>query len=163
VSGIEVINGVVHRYSELPWVYDDGGRADSGRRGLAGDCVARAVAIASGRPYDEVYRALAAGNAQERGKRSTGRRTAREGIHTGRSWFKDYMASLGFRWVPTMGIGTGCRVHLRQGELPGGRLVVTLSHHVVAVIDGVVHDTGDPSRGGTRCVYGYYLTGPCGV
>jgi hypothetical protein len=24
------------------------------------------------------------------------------------------------------------------------------------VIDGVVHDTHDPRRGGTRCVYGYY-------
>jgi hypothetical protein len=25
------------------------------------------------------------------------------------------------------------------------------------VIDGVIHDTFDPSRGGTRCVYGYWI------
>jgi hypothetical protein len=47
-------------------------------------------------------------------------------------------------------------VHLRAEELPGGRLIVKVSKHVVAVIDGVINDSHDPSRGGTRCVYGYY-------
>ncbi len=55
-----------------------------------------------------------------------------------------------------MAIGSGCTVHLRIGELPAGRLVVSLSKHMTAVIDGVIHDTYDPSRGGTRCVYGYW-------
>ena len=31
-----------------------------------------------------------------------------------------------------------------------------LSRHMCAVIDGVIHDTYDPSRDGTRAVYGYY-------
>jgi hypothetical protein len=39
---------------------------------------------------------------------------------------------------------------------PPGRLVVRLSKHVAAVVDGVLHDTYDCSRGGTRCVYGYW-------
>jgi hypothetical protein len=26
-----------------------------------------------------------------------------------------------------------------------------------AVIDGVIHDTFNPSRGGSRCVYGYWV------
>ena len=55
-----------------------------------------------------------------------------------------------------MGIGTGCKVHLRKDELPMGRIIVALSKHYAAVIDGVVHDTHDPSRSGTRCVYGYW-------
>jgi hypothetical protein len=55
-----------------------------------------------------------------------------------------------------MKIGSGCRVHLRERELPSGRLIVSVSRHMVAVIDGVIHDTHDPSRGGTRCVYGYW-------
>jgi hypothetical protein len=55
-----------------------------------------------------------------------------------------------------MQIGSGCKVHLRADELPAGRLVVKLSRHLVAVIDGVIHDTYDCSRGGTRCVYGFY-------
>lgn len=55
-----------------------------------------------------------------------------------------------------MKVGTGCRVHLRDGELPEGRLIVRVSGHLVAVINSVIHDTHDPSREGTRCVYGYF-------
>jgi hypothetical protein len=58
-----------------------------------------------------------------------------------------------------MQIGSGCKVHLRDGELPTGRLVVFVSKHYTAVIDGVIHDTYDPSRAGTRCVYGYFSIG----
>jgi len=50
----------------MDFKFNDGGRKASGRRGTAGDCVARAVAIASGRPYDEVYKRLASGNAGTR-------------------------------------------------------------------------------------------------
>jgi hypothetical protein len=154
----------------MQFVYDDGGRREAGFQGDAGDCVARAIAIASGRPYGEIYAALADGSGTQRkskGKK-TGR-TARNGIHVRRKWFKDYMHSLGFQWVPTMGIGTGCKVHLHDGELPAGRLVVSVSKHYTAVIDGVVRDTHNPQReermfwaDGTnsimrRCVYGYWI------
>ena len=47
-------------------------------------------------------------------------------------------------------------MHLTASDLPSGRLIVAVSRHLVAVIDGVIHDTHDPSRGGTRCVYGYF-------
>jgi hypothetical protein len=67
------------------------------------------------------------------------------------------MRDLGFEWTPTMRIGSGCTVHVAQGELPGGRIIVQLSGHISAVIGGVVHDTYDPGRDGTRCVYGYWL------
>ena len=142
----------------LPFIANDGGREAAGFTGDTGDCVVRAVAIASEQPYRAVYRRLAEGNANERSMegRIEGR-TARNGIHTSRKWFKDYMRSLGFRWVPTMSIGSGCKVHLRAGELPSGRLVVSVSKHYVAVLDGTIHDTYDPSRDGTRCVYGYWL------
>ena len=56
-----------------------------------------------------------------------------------------------------MHVGGGCKIHLRADELPRGRLVCKVSRHMVAVIDGVLHDTHDCSRGGTRCVYGYYI------
>ncbi len=146
----------------IPFHFNDGGRAAAGFKGNAGDCVARAVAIANGRPYREIYDRLAEGNATQRAgkntrKRNLGRRTAREGIYTQRKWFKDYMAELGFVWHPTMHIGSGCTTHLRTDELPGGRLVVNVSKHSTAVIDGVLNDTYDCSRGGTRCVYGYWI------
>ena len=139
------------------WVFDDGGRKAAGFRGLAGDCVTRAVAIATGRPYAEVYAALSQGQQeQRRGKRRVRSRSARDGISTRRLWFKRYMHSLGWTWVPTMAIGSGCRVHLKADELPAGRIIARVSHHYVAVIDGVVHDTHDPMRAGARCVYGYW-------
>src|SRR6266853_960880 len=39
----------------VKFVYDDGGRAAAGYRGKAGDCVCRAIAIATGKPYREIY------------------------------------------------------------------------------------------------------------
>lgn len=126
----------------MRWNYSDGGRKESGFKGTAGDCVARSVAIASGQPYATVYAALAKGAGAERKARGA---SARNGIHTSRKWFKEYMASLGFTWTPTMRIGSGCTVHLRADELPAGRLVVSVSKHYTAVIDGVIHDTHDPS------------------
>lgn len=147
------------RENGMKYEYNDGGRKAAGYKGDAGDCVTRAVAIASGLSYSDVYNALAVGNARQRAtKRTKGNRaeSARNGIFTKRKWFDDYMRSLGFTWTPTMSIGSGCKVHLHEGELPMGRLVVSVSRHMVAVIDGVMQDTYDPSRDGKRCVYGYY-------
>lgn len=144
----------------MQFQFNDGGRKQAGFSGRAGDCVARSIAIAAGIPYREINERLAEGNCTQRARRGTrGKkkaRTADEGINTGRKWFKDLMAELGFVWTPTMAIGQGCTVHLRADELPKGRLIVAVSSHYTAMIDGVVHDTHDPSRGGTRCVYGYW-------
>lgn len=140
--------------------YNDGGRSAAGRAGLTNDCVTRAIAIVTGLPYLQVYDALAEGCARERKtSRSygiSGHRSASNGINTSRKWFKDYMLSLGFTWTPTMLVGQGCKVHLRAGELPSGRIIVSLSRHYAAVIDGVVYDITDPRRDGLRCVYGYW-------
>lgn len=105
----------------MPWVQDDGGRAAAGFKGSAGDCVARSVAIAGGLPYGEVYATLAAGQgAQRAGRGNKKPASARNGINPHRKWFRDYMAALGFEWLPTMRVGEGCRVHLLRGELPPG-------------------------------------------
>jgi hypothetical protein len=142
----------------MDFVYDDGGRAAAGFKGKAGDCVARSIAIVGGLPYAEVYARLAQETGSQRLTRRTRARgaTARSGILTKRKWFKDYMASLGFSWTPTMKIGSGCKVHLRSDELPKGRIIVALSRHYAAVIDGVIHDTFEDDRSGMRCVYGYW-------
>lgn len=131
------------------FVVDDGGRAAAGFKGTAGDCVCRAVAIATQRPYAEVYRELAAieGSRRRSKRRPNGRaKSARNGIRVQTVAFKRYMVAQGFRWVSTMGIGTGCKVHLTAEELPKGRLVVHVSRHSVAVIDGIIRDTYDPRR-----------------
>ncbi len=143
----------------IEFIENDGGREGAGFKGKAGDCVTRAIAIAAQLPYNQVYTRLAEGNATQRKTKHTknaGKRTARNGVYTQRKWFKDYMASLGFEWTPTMLIGQGCKVHLREDEIPKGRLIVSLSRHSAAVIDGKLHDTYDCSREGNRCVYGYW-------
>ena len=137
----------------MQFKFNDGGRAIAGYKGSAGDCVCRAIAIAAEMPYEEIYERLSSGAATERKSRG---KSARNGIHTSRKWFHEFMTAIGFEWTPCMGIGTGCRVHLADGELPMGRLVAAVSKHYCAVVDGVIHDTHDPSRDGTRCVYGYW-------
>jgi hypothetical protein len=142
----------------VTWVYDDGGRAASGRRGGANDCVPRAIAIATGEPYGEVYDALFDLARALNGRRRKANRRANVSPRSGvfRAAFEPYLLERGWTWTPTMSIGSGTTVHLRADELPSGRLVVSCSRHVVALIDGVIHDTHDPSREGTRAVYGYY-------
>jgi len=139
-------------------VYHDGGRSASGYKGTAGDCGTRAIAIATGRPYQWVYDRLNELAKLERtGKRKRGVSNARTGIY--KVTMHALMAELGWKWVATMGIGTGCKVHMRAAELPAGRLIVNLSRHYAAVIDGVLYDNHDCTRLGTRCVYGYWMEG----
>jgi hypothetical protein len=51
------------------------------------------------------------------------------------------MEMLRWNWTPTMALGSGCKVHLRDGVLPMGRNAVSVSKHMVAVFDGVIQDT----------------------
>lgn len=151
----------------MAWIKNDGGREAAGFKGDAGDCVTRAIAIVTSKPYQEVYDALWAGlehhaathrdRVAKRIARGGGRRgtTPRNGV--ARAVYQRYLATLGWRFIPTMGIGTGCKVHLRAEELPSGRIIARVSKHLCAVVDGIIHDTHDPSRNGTRCVYGYWI------
>lgn len=140
----------------MEWIFNDGGREAAGYKGKTGDCVCRAIAIATQRPYKEVYDLINAFSKSERtGKRKRGKSNARTGVY--KDTIRKVMEHYGWEWIPTMKIGQGCQVHLRSEELPKGRLVVSVSKHETAVIDGVINDTYDCSRGGTRCVYGYYI------
>lgn len=139
----------------MDFVFHDGGRDAAGYKGSTGDCVTRSIAIATGKPYQEVYDALNRLAQTERvGKGKRKRSNSRTGVF--RRTYQRYLESLGWRWTSTMKIGSGCQVHLRASELPPGPLVVRVSRHLTAVIDGVIYDTHDCSRAGTRCVYGYF-------
>lgn len=116
----------------IPFTRDDGGREAAG--------------------YDLVntFGAKERATKRRRGRKSS----ARTGIFG--PTMRRIMAQLGWTWTPTMSIGSGCTVHLRASELPPGRIIVALSRHYAAVVDGVLHDTYDCSRDGTRCVYGFW-------
>ena len=144
----------------MEWVFDDGGRAEAGYKGKTGDCACRAIAIAAQRPYKEVYDLINEYAKKERtGKRKKSVSNARTGVY--KNTVKKVLEHYGFRWVPTMTIGSGCKVHMDENELPGGRIVCFVSHHYIAVVDGVAHDTYDSTRDGNRCVYGYCVKGEC--
>jgi len=132
---------------ELKYEYNDGGRKDAGYKGKSSDCVTRAIAIATGQPYKRVY-------GKFRSILKVVGMTPSKGIP--KEVGKKYLKEQGWKWKATMGIGTGCKVHLRADELPSGSIICSVSRHLVAVIDGVIQDTFDCSRDGKRCVYGYW-------
>ena len=142
-----------------PFKYNDGGRALAGyTKNKVGDCVVRAIAIATELPYQTVYDAINLEGSKERitkGRIKKGKSTAEGGVYN--RTYRNYMATLGWEFIPTMSIGSGCKVHLKSSELPSGRIVVRLSRHVCAVIDGVINDIYDCSRNESRCVYGYFV------
>jgi hypothetical protein len=136
------------------WQYNDGDREAAGYKGQTSDCVTRAIAIAMEIPYREAYDLVNKFGAEGRRSKNGFRSSARKGVT--KKTTRHIIESFGWAWTPTMQIGSGCKVHLKADELPPGRIFVNASGHVVAVIDGVIQDTHDPSREGTRCVYGYW-------
>jgi len=139
----------------MVWKYNDGGREEAGYKGKTGDCFARALAIATHLSYQEAYDFINEFSKIERtGKRKRGKSNARTGVYKASArWI---MEELGWKWTPTMFIGSGCKVHLKADELPKGKIICNVSKHFVAVVDGVIQDTFDCSRNETRCVYGYW-------
>lgn len=135
----------------LGFQHDDGGRAAAGFKGSAGDCVVRAIAIAGRFDYRHVYTVLHdLSHRIERKPTSPRLGVSRRVIDA------LLVEEMGWLWTPTMSIGSGTTVHLRADELPAGRLVARVTKHTTAVVGGVIHDTYDPSRDGTRAVYGYW-------
>jgi hypothetical protein len=142
------------------WVRDDGGRPN--RTGGTGNCVPRAIAIATQKPYDEIRGALAAVTLRYA---KTSRSYVAKWIRRNRSghaldpeygcWpevYGPYLESIGWQFTST----EDRKVRLRADELPPGRLIVDVHRHTVAVIDGVIHDVFDSGEGGWRPVKGYY-------
>lgn len=136
------------------YIYSDGGRAASGFKGVANDCVTRAIAIATQKPYKEVYNAINTIAKNERkGKNKKNISNARNGVY--KQTYQKYMLSIGWKWVATMKIGEGCKTHLDPKELPNGILILSIAKHLTTMIDGIIYDTFDP-RHYNCCVYGYF-------
>ena len=129
----------------MKYKYNDGGRMKYFRASNVSDCVTRAIAIATHRDYKDVYDSI---------KKIVGY-TPRNGVANKDT--EKVMLACGGVWHACTSIGSGCKIHLEDNEIPmKGSVVCKLSKHVVAVVDGVINDTYDPSRDGNRCVYGYW-------
>jgi hypothetical protein len=148
--------------SDLEFKYDDGGRSAAGYKGVTGDCVVRSIAIATSIPYQKIYDDLYKANqifrTTSKTKLAKSLKPSNDSPRTGthRIILKKYLSQLGWTWTPTMFIGKGCKVHLKKNELPTGTIIVSCSKHITVVKNGVLYDTYNCSRNGTRCVYGYW-------
>lgn len=129
----------------------DGGRFAAGYKGLADDCVCRALAIALQRKYEDVYREIAL-VAKENGHKGY---SARKGMP--KELTAVVMNHFGFTWVPLIIPRRQARPKLASAELPSGRIICKVSRHVCAVVDQVIWDNHDPQREGDRLVYGYWV------
>lgn len=139
----------------MTFVYNDGGRAAAGFRGDTRDCGVRALAIAANMNYRDAYELIGEFCKKERrSKRRKTRSHPRTGVY--RATYNRVLEHLGWKWAPAMQIGSGCVMHVHPDELPHGPVILRLSKHFAAAIDGILHDTYDSSRDGTRCVYGYW-------
>jgi hypothetical protein len=120
----------------IAWIYDDGGRAAAGYPlGPRADCVCRAIAIATRRPYRTVYEELSALGWNEHG-------TMREldsYYLQEMKLLKKYMGELGWYWTATSG---------------GDRMVAKMGDHLVAIINGAFRDTQAPRD--TMSIEGYF-------
>lgn len=136
------------------WRYDDGGRAQAGYKGKAGDCICRAIAIACDRPYAEVYKAL---NALCRPHwKSPRSQTPSARFGMSREIYEPLLIAEGwlYRKFPRLELFTEKYVPLE------GRSIVPLPSHICAVVHGVIRDTYDCSDKGTCWIHGYYRREP---
>ena len=132
----------------MTFKYNDGGMATAGFKKPKSDCVVRAIAIATEKPYMEIHDMI---------NEMAGYDMARSGNGVNKKIYNAIMKEFGWKWVATMFVGSGCKVHLVAHELPHGRLMVRVSKHMTNMVDGIVHDMCNPSRDGTRAVYGYFI------
>ena len=123
--------------------YNDGGRAAAGFKGYAGDCGARAMAIALGIDYKVAYKELAQAN-----KDMGFSKSARNGIM--KNVFDMVLKRHGWVWH-TAPKFDGRKA--RCSDMPSGKVIARQAHHFVAVVDGEANDIWDCTN---KMVFGYW-------
>jgi len=143
----------------MKFEYNDGGRIAAGYKGHTRDCVARAIAIALKVQYKTIYKDLSSlTKALAYVDLDIARYVKRRGASPRNGVLPDvtkiYLDSKNWEWNPVNERGRAC---LTAGVIPSGIVVVKLHRHIAAVIDGVLQDTYDCSRGGVEIIYGYWI------
>ncbi len=131
-----------------PFVKTDGGRSDDKRRPHKGDCVIRAVALATGIAYSECYDEL-----EDFYGKSRGGMNIKNWIdlqHYNETNFRGFS----FHWVPFKAVKGQKRMNPVTfcQQFKDGTYIARTAKHVFAVIDGVIHDSWKQRK--HRCIYG---------
>ena len=126
----------------LDFVWDDGGRELSGRRGQCGDCMVRAIAITAGLAYETVY-ARAASMYAAAGYRRTGDadRLGRGKARGKPAWKvqEEILRDFGFARISF----EGAKPTFTEAEAAHGPCIARTSRHFAALRDGALMDTKD--------------------
>lgn len=127
----------------MEFIWHDGGRAACGFVGSAGDCVTRAIAIATGEVYRDVY--------DEVGR--IAERTARNGVAD----------SVTFQYLSGRGWKPADEASLPPSDLPRGVVIVEFkptgrkrTGHLSCVIDHTLYDTWNPFEDATFEIERYW-------
>ncbi len=151
--------------------YNDGGRSKYFKTTNVGDCCTRAIAIATGKDYKEIYDRLneMAKKESVKNHRRHKRSQSRNGVF--KETWKRYLKEIGWIHHKTCELGSKeDKLKFVDGALPSeGRVIVQLSKHLTCLVDGVINDTYDCSKkeyydwssgdlmvNSERCVYGYW-------
>lgn len=121
---------VISRRCAVPWAKSDGGKSVAGFAERS-DCTVRAMAILSEKSYSEVHAVMAEhGRVERKGFAFTCRaeRIARD---------------LGLDLSPAKCVYGKTTVEWLIKLNPTGKMIVAIRGHVFAVVEGVVHDSGE--------------------
>jgi len=134
---------LIDKEQQMNFKFNDGGRANAGYKGKAGDCGVRAMAIALNMDYQIAYKELAEAN-----KNYGFAKSARNGLL--KEVYESVLNAHGFVWhsAPKF-VGRKAKT----SDMPKGFVIARQAGHFVAVIDGVVNDTWDCTN---KMVYGYW-------
>jgi|GEM_PF-428636 len=123
--------------------YNDGGRSAAGYKGRTGDCVVRAIAIATDMAYQDVYESLTELNKAYANNHNdkVAKQLREKGLSPRNGVFKEvynqYLNQIGWEYVS---FGANRKL---PTELPPGRLICRQNRHLIAMIDHTVHDAHD--------------------
>ena len=155
---------------ELEFTYSDGGRSNY-FKGEAGDCVVRAISIATEIDYKVIYDKLFDLNKDYIAKKNTklskkmkSRTRERGGSPRSGNYKKiyhDYLLNNNWRWVSLRKFGSKERTKL--DELTNkGNIIVAVNRHLMCMKNGTVYDTWDSrwsywfEKKSVRTANGYY-------
>ena len=132
----------------MRWVYYTGGREKYYKAVHVGDCVVRAIAIANSLDYKFTYKIVKIYNGGE---------TPRNGV-----WeyiYKELLRDMGWKYVNLCDRKLEPKgLLMNEDNLPCDKTIIcSIEKHLVAVVDGVVHDTFDSSHKGTQLLRGYWV------
>lgn len=154
---------------ELDFNHNDGGRAKY-FKGSTGDCVTRAIAIATNIDYKIVYDDLFLANKEYISKRNNKISRALRNRHNGLSprsgIFKDiytkYLTDLGWKYVSLIKFGSKERTKLDQ-LTHFDNIIITINKHLMCMQKGVLQDISDfrfsywEERKSIRTANGYFI------